>query len=128
MSKWLLIILVGVVLSMAFTISTFFVSRYETVVFACVTPQVLGATPVSSSYKKISSGFPAAFYYKFAAPGNSDCQKPADKLPDFKYDAHGNLVNYSKLSNRDFIHDLAIWTAVTFAAIFVVFSLRMNNE
>jgi hypothetical protein len=127
MSKWLLIVLLGVVISVAFTVSTFFVSRYETVVFACVTPKVLGATEQSNSYKKISSGFPSAYYYKFAAPVSNGCQKPADKLPDIKYDSQGNIVEYSKLSNRIFIHDLAIWTAVTFAAIFTVFSTRANE-
>jgi hypothetical protein len=125
MTKWLLIILLGVILSVAFTASTYFVAQYETLVFTCATSSnSLGQEKDENTYKKSSYGFPNAFYHKYSAPDNSGCQKSDSKISKLSYDSQGNIVANAVFSKSNFIKDLEVWGAVTFAGILILFGVR----
>jgi hypothetical protein len=122
MKTWLMVFFASLVLGVAFTGSSYFVTREEDEVLACGLDVNISAPESTqyNTYKETKNGFPFAFYTKDSAPKEGGCES-IDK-------AHASGVEHSSFSKIDFAKDVATWSVVFLVLGGLVFGVGAKKK
>jgi hypothetical protein len=132
MNNFAVMLVLVLILGLAFTASTYFVTSYETIDFTCMKSSSNNSHAQddnNNTYKKNSHGFPFFFYYKFFAPDSPGCQQSQNQLGSgVKSDSQGNIIAHTDFSKQNFLKDYAIWGTALFLIAIFLFGVRKQPK
>jgi ABC-type transport system involved in multi-copper enzyme maturation permease subunit len=127
MSSWVTVILGALILGLAFSGSSFFVTRQQDVLFQCYYDSTLSTNKTFNTYKTTNNGFPFAFYAKNSQPVSSGCQKPEYPDKNLAFSADGNIVESGSLNKQEFAKDFVVWSAVFLTVGIFAFGVKKKS-